>query len=248
MEEQKVLSRQHTASSPSFNQQIQHHLGALVQLMSAENRRMTYQEFLSWADEDTLAEWVNGEVLMTSPASTGHQKLCSFLANILQVFTRYRDLGVVITAPFQMKLENGREPDILFVKTAHLDRLQSTYLEGPADMVVEIISPKSVGRDRGDKFYEYARGGVPEYWLVDPQRQQAEFYELEGDYYKLRFSGHEGRYEALTLPGFWMRVEWLWEDPLRSPIRALAEIVEMDAAVMDAFEQALQGQGGKKVE
>ncbi len=248
MDKQKVVSRQHAAASSSFNQQIQHHLEALVWLMAAENRRMTYQEFLSWADEDTLAEWVNGEVLMTSPASTRHQKLCGFLANILQVFTRYRDLGVVMTAPFQMKLENGREPDILFVKTAHVDRLQATYLEGPADMVVEVISPESIGRDRGDKFYEYAQGGVPEYWLVDPQRQQAEFYELVSGYYQVRFSGHKGRYEALTLPEFWMRVEWLWEDPLRSPIRALAEIVGMDAAVMDAFEQALMGQGGKSTE
>lgn len=56
-----------------------------------------------------------------------------------------------------------------FVASEHLDRLKETYLDGPADLVVGIVSPDSVGRDRGEKFYEYAQGGVPEYWLIDPQ-------------------------------------------------------------------------------
>lgn len=47
--------------------------------------------------------------------------------------------------------------------------MKETYLDGPADLVVGIVSPDSVGRDRGEKFYEYAQGGVPEYWLIDPQ-------------------------------------------------------------------------------
>ncbi len=228
-------------SSASPEQRARQYLKALVWLTSPENRRMTYPEFLDWADEDTLAEWVDGEVQMTSPASARHQNISGFLAGILQIFTQYRNLGVVLSAPFQMKLKNGREPDILFVKTAHLERLRANYLEGPADLVIEIISPESIGRDRGEKFYEYAQGGVPEYWFIDPQRQHVECYELAGEYYRLRFEGQAGRYESLVLPGFWLRVEWLWEEPLRSPIRALAEIAGMDAEIIAAFEQAIAG-------
>ena len=60
----------------------------------------------------------------------------------------------------------------------------------------------------GEKFYEYARGGVPEYWLIDPQTEWAEFYRVEGEHYRLVFGGEEGEYRALVLPNFWLRVEW----------------------------------------
>ena len=177
--------------------------------------KVTYEEFLAWADEDTLAEWVDGEVVMTSPASRRHQDIGFFLGRVVGLYVEQQGLGRVIPPPFQMKLAlAGREPDLLFVASEHLDRLKETYLDGPADLVVEIISPESAGRDRGEKFYEYARGGVPEYWLIDPQMEWVEFYHLEEGRYHLVFSGKEGEYRALTLPGFWLRVEWLWQDPL----------------------------------
>jgi Uma2 family endonuclease len=187
--------------------------------------RMTYAGFLDWADEDTLAEWVDGEVIMASPASNQHQDLARFLTAVLSGFVEAHALGVVRPAPLQMKLErSGREPDLLFVATNHLDRLQKNYLDGPADLVVEIVSPESAGRDRGDKFYEYAQGGVPEYWLIDPQAQWVEFYQLEGARYRLVFSGQAGDYQARVLPEFWLRVEWLWQQPLPLVDEVLLEI------------------------
>ena len=75
-------------------------------------RKMTYEEFLDWADEDTLAEWVDGEVVVTSPASDRHQDLADFLS-VMRIYVRRRNLGIVRSASFQMKLENGREPDDL---------------------------------------------------------------------------------------------------------------------------------------
>lgn len=186
--------------------------------------KMTYEEFLDWADEDTLAEWVDGEVIMVSPASTRHQQLVGFLEKVIGLYVEQRSLGQVLSAPFQMKLEHGREPDLLFVASEHLDRLRDTYLDGPADLVVEIVSSESVGRDRGDKFYEYEAGGVPEYWLIDPQREWAEFYQLEGDRYRLTFGGREGEYRARVLPDFWLRVEWLWQEPLPAVEDVLLEV------------------------
>jgi Uma2 family endonuclease len=193
--------------------------------------RMTYAEFLAWADEDTLAEWVAvpdtdvGEVVMTSPASNKHQDMARFLTVILSIYVETQQLGIVRPAPFQMKLEHsGREPDLLFVTTDHLDRLKATHLDGPADLVVEIVSPESAERDRGTKFYEYARGGVPEYWLLDPQAQWAEFYHLEAGRYRPAFSGEAGEYCSPALPGFWLRVEWLWQEPLPQTLGVLREL------------------------
>ena len=212
-----------------------------VERASVTRHKVTYEEFLAWANEDTLAEWVNGEVVMYSPASKQHQQIVSFLEKVLGTFVEQHNLGIVLSAPFQMKLEHGREPDLLFVAREHQNRLKETYLDGPADLVVEIVSPESVERDRGAKFYEYARGGVPEYWLIDPQIQWAEFYRLEEERYRMTFSGEEGEYRALTLPGFWLRVEWLWQEPLPHHLRALGEIVGLASEVVEQFLQALGG-------
>ena len=74
---------------------------------------MSYEEFLDWCDEDTLAEWVDGEVIMASPASAVHQTLVGFLLKILDTYAEQRELGQVIAAPFQMKTGPelpGRDP------------------------------------------------------------------------------------------------------------------------------------------
>jgi Uma2 family endonuclease len=191
---------------------------------------VTYEEFLAWADEDTLAEWVNGEVVMTSPASRQHQDIADFLTSVMRAFVESRNLGVVLSAPFQMKLDalHGREPDLLFIAQDHLDRLRETHLDGPADMVIEIISSESIGRDRGDKFREYEQGGVPEYWLIDPLARRAEFYRLEQERYRLLFIGEEGQYRSQALPGFWLQVEWLWQQPLPQAARVTWEIMGID--------------------
>ena len=223
----------------------------LLELLSApiEPFRMTYDEFLAWAGEDTLAEWVAlpggevGEVVMYSPASNRHQHLADFLAVVLRIFVEQRGLGVILSAPFQMRLaQSGREPDLLYVANEHLDQLKETYLDGPADLVIEIVSPESIGRDRGEKFYEYEQGGVPEYWLIDPRMKRAEFYQLaEGGQYQLVPPDEKGVYRSAVLSGFWLRVAWLWCEPLPSPIRTLAEIAGIDPSLAAAFEQALEG-------
>ena len=180
--------------------------------------RMTYEEFLDWADEDTWAEWVDGEVIILSPASLLHQALDTFLLSVLTSFVSFRDLGIVLGPPFQMKTGPdlpGREPDVIFVAREHLDRLRDVYLDGPADLVVEIVSPDSRTRDSRDKLREYEQGGVPEYWVLDPFRREAKFYQLgeDGSYY-LVSPGENGVYESAVLKGLRLKVDWLWQKPL----------------------------------
>ncbi len=134
-------------------------------LLETSSRPIPYEEFLA------LAEWVQGEIHPYSPASRSHQDIAGFLYALLRAYVELHQLGVVLPAPFQMKLSrSGREPDLLFVAQEHLHRLHPTHLEGPADLVVEIVSPGSDPRDRGEKFYEYQEAGIPEYWLLDPPK------------------------------------------------------------------------------
>lgn len=163
---------------------------------------MTYEEFLEWADEDTLAEWVDGVVVMTSPASLRHQEIMDFLRELLATYIKVHKLGKVVSPPFQMKLKRtGREPDLLFVTNEHLGRLKKTYLDGPADLVVEIVSPESQERDRSDKVREYSEAGIPEYWLIEPDMQQAIFYHLDTDgHYHAAALDAEGIYRSQIAP------------------------------------------------
>src|SRR5919199_5503023 len=80
--------------------------------------RMTWEEFVAWCDEDTWAEWVDGEVIVLSPASIAHQELMTFLIFLLRLFVTTHGLGRLLSAPTLMRLPSrpsGREPDLLFV-------------------------------------------------------------------------------------------------------------------------------------
>lgn len=179
--------------------------------------KIGYEQFLEWLDEDTWAEWVDGEVILMSPVSLEHSNIHAFLLTILRLYASSKQLGAVHSEPFQMKTGAdlpGRSPDILFVSQQNLKRLKPTYLDGPADLVVEIISPDSEERARVHKFAEYERGGVREYWLIDPQKRVAEFYMLgEEGKYLLQAQGEAGEYHSAVLQGLWLRIEWLWALP-----------------------------------
>ncbi|HDN67528.1 MAG TPA: Uma2 family endonuclease [Firmicutes bacterium] len=193
--------------------------------------RMSYEEFLAWADEDVHAEWVDGEVIVQMPPKTVHQAVAFFIAKILGLFADFLNLGYVFTAPFEMRLSPdgpSREPDVLFVSREHLDRLTEDRLEGPADLVVEVVSDESVVRDRVDKFYEYQDFGVREYWLIDPRpdKQRADFWVLDeqGRYQPVPIDS-EGLYRSTVVPGFWLKVDWLWQDPLPDPWDVLVQVI-----------------------
>ena len=188
--------------------------------------KVSYEEFLA-LDSEGWAEWVDGEIITMSPPIKHHQDLTLFLAALLRVFAQQNHLGEVVIAPFQMRLSarpSGREPDLLFVKTENLERLKVKYLDGPADLVVEVISPESRARDRGDKFYEYEQAGVPEYWILDQARRKAEFYGLGADgTYEAVTVATDGIYHSTAMTGLWLRVAWLWQEPLPDIMLVLRE-------------------------
>jgi Uma2 family endonuclease len=191
-----------------------------------KNKRMTYEEFLNLCDEDTLAEWVDGEIIYYSPASSKHQELVWFLGSLLGIYAQAKDIGVIRTGPFQMrlrKLKRGREPDILFISKANLGKLNSIYLDGPADLVVEIISPESERKDREEKFSEYQQAGIKEYWLIDPYKKQADFYVLEKGTFNKK-EPKKGIYYSRIVEGFWLDVNWLFKEPLPNVQRTIIKI------------------------
>jgi Uma2 family endonuclease len=173
---------------------------------------MTYEEYLSASAIPEHTEWVDGKVVEMMAVSRRHAELQVYLIELLQAYLRRHPLGRLYLEPFQMKPTAelpGRAPDIMFVARGSYDRVHDQYLEGPADVVVEIVSPGSEAVDRGDKFYEYEAGGVAEYWLIDPIREVADFY-LRDERGIFRAAA-QGRFESTVLPGFALESDWLWE-------------------------------------
>ncbi len=177
---------------------------------------MSFDAFLARADEDTWAEWVAGKVVILLPASMRQPLLKKFLVTALGLFVQRHGLGVVLDAPFRMKFGGrGSKPDLLLVAREHLRRLREAYRDGPADLVGEILSPESAARDRGEKFYEHEAAGVREYWLMDPEREWAEFYRQdERGRFRPAFVGREGEYRTDLLSGFRLRIEWFRQESL----------------------------------
>jgi Uma2 family endonuclease len=143
-----------------------------------------------------------------------------FLLRLIGEFCDAHHAGVVLTAPFQMHLAfrpSGREPDLLFIAREHLERLLPNRLDGPADLVIEVVSPESQERDRVTKLREYERAGVAEYWLLNPDRRDARFYQLVDRQYVQVSPIPDGTYSSRALSGFWVRVDWFWQDPLPAP-------------------------------
>jgi Uma2 family endonuclease len=207
---------------------------------------MSYEDYLLWSTEDKHAEWVDGEVIVHMPPTEIHQALLVFLVRLLGTFLSWRNLGKLVVAPFEMKLGPrgpARQPDLLFVSAEHLDRLTPQRLNGPADLVVEIVSTDSVRRDRFDKLREYARAGVREYWVLDPRpgKLRADFLQLDatGEYALIATEDDE-RYASAVLAGLWLRPTWLWQADQLDPFVLFCEIAGLPEELVRQFRQQAQ--------
>jgi len=203
---------------------------ALEPAVEARRVPMTYDEWLAWPEaESRQSEWANGEAIVFMPPQTPHMLLGGFFYRILSDFVDIFNLGRVGYAPFEVRFSTtSREPDVFFVKNEHLWRWEVGRIVGPVDLAIEIVSPDNVTRDRHEKFREYAAGGIPEYWLLDPRprKQRADFYALgaDGAYVPVALDGG-GRFHSRVLPGFWLDPAWLWQDPLPKVAEVLRRIV-----------------------
>ena len=178
---------------------------------------ITYESFIRNLDEDVRAEWVDGLVVQMSPASTRHQRIGRFIIALISRYLEDRPVGELFYESFQMKTGPGlpgREPDVVFVTDENLHRLRDSYLDGPGDLVVEIVSLESESRDRIDKKREYAAGGVREYWLIDPIREQTYFYVLGDDGVYEIPDLDNGMFASRVVPGLRVDPSWFLQEPL----------------------------------
>ena len=191
---------------------------------TVRKKKISFEEFLTKFD-GKHAEWIDGEVVEFMSASDKQQDLSDFLISVLRVFIEENDLGIIRTAPMTIKLnDRGREPDLFFIAKNRLENLKKNYFDGAPDLIIEIISPESRGRDRGDKFYEYETAGVQEYWIIDYEREKVEFYNLDKDgYFQMAYADENNIFHSKVLPNLLLNVSWLWQEKLPNLLQVLKE-------------------------
>lgn len=155
----------------------------------------TEKEYFVLPDTNRYVEFSEGRLIMPPHPTYRHQETLKRLFLRMNAFVENHKLGVVEVAPLPVRLWPGkiREPDIFFIAKEHADRIGEQFC-GVPDLVVEVVSPGTYHTDRLEKFLEYARAGVKEYWLADPEECTIEVYILREGAYALL-----GKWEAREL-------------------------------------------------
>jgi len=188
---------------------------------------MSEEEYDRWCmTVEDRTEFVDGKVVVHLTESIHDEDARWFLGVILRIYVEERNLGKVYGPNLQIRPRAGlrRVPDLLFISRERLPQLQETYLLGGPDLAVEIVSKDSKRRDRVQKFDEYARAGVPEYWIIDDKAHRIDAFSLNRDGRYEPIPVEDGTLRSRVVHGFWIRVEWLWQNPKPTTISVQREL------------------------
>lgn len=152
--------------------------------MAAHGVRFLASDIWDAPDNDKRYEVIDGELYVSPPPDWAHQFQLNKLNKRVINWVDDHNLGFVVTAPTGVVLddENGLEPDLLFIARERADIITRRGVIGSPDLVVEVLSPGTEGRDRGLKLRRYAAAGVPHYWILD----------TDGPYIEERVLGEAG--------------------------------------------------------
>ncbi len=143
--------------------------------------RLTYEDYCLLPNDGKRYEIIDGELFVTPSPNFLHQIVVTRLTRYLSAFVEDNRLGLVFVAPFDVVFSQFDvvEPDILYVSKARASVLTKKNVQGAPDLAVEVLSQSTAQMDRTTKLKLYARFGVQEYWIIDPEGPSAEIYRRE---------------------------------------------------------------------
>lgn len=178
----------------------------------------TVEDYMA-LDEEQRHELIRGRLVVTPSPSFAHQRTNYELGRIIGNHITDEDLGVCVEAPADVVLADDTvlQPDFLFVaKDRFPDLYDGHSLTGAPDLVVEVLSPGTVKRDRIQKMDLYGEGGVEWLLLVDPEARFVEVFRLEDESGKYRRDDRAADDDVLTLdcfPGLDIPLAEVWFEP-----------------------------------
>lgn len=157
-----------------------------TRLATASRRRYRWTDFIE-LDEDDRRELIDGQLLEVDVPTKIHEWVVAFVAAMLFNWSRAKG-GLVLASGYRIRISDSRGvmPDVQFFRKGRGRLAGERGLEsGAPDLVVEVVSPTSVRYDRVVKLRWYAKIGVPEYWIIDPQEQILERLLLDGERFRI---------------------------------------------------------------
>ena len=172
--------------------------------------RMTAAEFSELPESNTRIELINAEVIVAPSPIDKHQEVLGNLHVRLRLLKLF---GVCRLAPADVYLDefNVVQPDLFWVSSDNSScHLIDNYWHGAPDLIVEVLSPGTMRRDRDANYHLYEKYGVREYWLVDPEELYSEVYALhEGQFERQGFYGLGEQFVSSVLNGRALSVDSL---------------------------------------
>lgn len=140
--------------------------------------RLTYEDYCLLPNDGKRYEIIDGELYVTPSPRRSHQRVVTNLVYYLLEFVKTHALGEVYVAPFDVVFSRYDvvEPDILYVSSARRSVITEKNVQGAPDLAVEVLSESTADIDRTMKLKLYARFGVQEYWIIDPEECSAKVY------------------------------------------------------------------------
>lgn len=171
---------------------------------------MTQEAFAEWIERHeplgvARYELLNGRIVMTPPAGYPHGGLG---VRIARAISDHAGDGLVFESSQGYALPSGDTvgPDVTFVSRSRWEAgpkpAVGEFIRIVPDLVVEILSPSTSSRDRGEKKAIYERNGVRELWLVDPRaRRIVRFVLADGRFDLGQGFDEDERITSTVLPG-----------------------------------------------
>ena len=172
--------------------------------MTATLRPLTYDDLLEMPDDGQRYESIDGELIVTPAPTIKHQRVVRSLIRVLGAFAYETGRGELVLPPFDVVLGHYTivKPDLLLIASepGHIPGDRNRF-EGPPDLVVEVSFPISLRIEFVHKSALYARCGVPEYWIADPERRRMVIYSLQDKQYIPIESDADGWFASRVFPG-----------------------------------------------
>jgi Uma2 family endonuclease len=184
------------------------------------DRRLTYDDFLRFPDDGLRHEIIDGVHYVTPSPSLRHQDLVGRLHLALgNHLAAHPGIGRVFLSPLDVifTLHDIVEPDLLFVANDQLEIMTEKNIQGAPAIVVEIVSKGTRSRDERIKRELFERGGVQEYWIVDPASSRVTVHRREGKTLDAQTALTAAHHDVLTTPlitGFALSVSELFKPSL----------------------------------
>lgn len=175
---------------------------------------LTYDDYLLFPEDGRRHEIIEGEHYVSPAPNRKHQRILATLSREVGSFVHLRGLGEVLFAPFDVVFSDVDivQPDLIFVASANLGILTEANAQGAPDLVVEILSESTRKRDLTTKRKLYARSGVAEYWVIDPEIETVTVFRIKGELVRSRELALEtgDHLESPLLPGFELKLSELF--------------------------------------